>query len=188
MHGARGGDPTENGDEPPYFYPAVEHDPGIAALKGHWENQGWRPFSLPLGVKLDQASPVTSPCIKCKTCGGYPCLLRAKCDARTIAVEPLLDLLGEFDMVLVMTVEPGFGGQAFIEGTLPKLRRLRKAVQEAGTGTWIQVDGGVSRDTIARIARAGADTFVAGSAVYGANDVAAEIATLRELAEAPIQA
>ncbi len=64
----------------------------MAALKGHWETQGWRPFSLPLGVKLDQAHPVTSTCIKCKTCGGYPCLLKAKCDARTIAVEPIMDL------------------------------------------------------------------------------------------------
>ena len=92
VHGARGGDPTENGDEPPYAFPAVDHDPGIAALKGHWENLGWKPFSLPLGVKIDQAHPVTSTCIKCKTCGGYPCLLRAKCDARTIAVEPMLNL------------------------------------------------------------------------------------------------
>ena len=92
MHGARGDDPTENGDEPPYAYPAVTHDPGIAALKDHWETQGWQPFSLPLGVKLDQAHPVTSTCIKCKTCGGYPCLLKAKSDARTIAIEPLMDL------------------------------------------------------------------------------------------------
>ncbi len=92
VHGARGEDPTENGDEPPYAYAAVHHDPGIAALKTHWENQGWRPFSLPLGVKLDQADPVSSICIKCKTCGGYPCLLKAKSDARTIAVEPMLAL------------------------------------------------------------------------------------------------
>lgn len=90
VHGTRGDDPTEDGDEPPYAYPAVDHDPGVAQLKTHWENQGWRPFSLPLGVKLDQAHPVTSACIKCKTCGGYPCLLRAKCDARTLAIEPLL--------------------------------------------------------------------------------------------------
>ena len=91
VHGARGDDPTENGDEPPYSCAAVHHDPGIAALKGHWETQGWRPFSLPLGIKLDQAHPVTSTCIKCKTCGGYPCLLKAKSDARSIAIEPLLD-------------------------------------------------------------------------------------------------
>ena len=97
-------------------------------------------------------------------------------------VEPLLDLLDEFDMVLVMTVEPGFGGQGLIDGTLTKVRRVREAVTRAGTDTWIQVDGGVSRETIGRIARAGADVFVAGSAVYGAADPAAEIAALRALA------
>jgi choline dehydrogenase-like flavoprotein len=90
VHGTRGEDPTEHGDEPPYAYAAVHHDPGIAQLKTHWETQGWRPFSLPLGVDLDQAHPVTSACIRCKTCGGYPCLVKAKSDARTLAIEPLL--------------------------------------------------------------------------------------------------
>ena len=99
-------------------------------------------------------------------------------------VEPLLDLLPEFDMILVMTVEPGFGGQSFIEGMLPKIRRLRDAVEASGASTWIQVDGGVARDTIGRIAQAGANVFVAGSAVYGAPDVGAEIVALRELADA----
>ncbi|MEZ0447424.1 ribulose-phosphate 3-epimerase [Cellulomonas sp. ICMP 17802] len=99
-------------------------------------------------------------------------------------VEPLLDLLPEFDMLLVMTVEPGFGGQAFIEGMLPKIRRARAALDASGGSTWIQVDGGVARDTIGRIAAAGANVFVAGSAVYGAPDVAAEIAALRSLADA----
>ncbi len=97
-------------------------------------------------------------------------------------VEPLLDLLDEFDMILVMTVEPGFGGQPFIDGTLPKIRRTREAICAARTGTWIQVDGGVSRETIGRIAAAGADTFVAGSAIYAAADIPAEIAALRTLA------
>lgn len=99
-------------------------------------------------------------------------------------VEPLLDLLPEFDMILVMTVEPGFGGQSFIEGMLPKIRRARQAVVESGADTWIQVDGGVARDTIGRIAQAGANVFVAGSAVYGAPDVRAEIVALRGLADA----
>ncbi|TKR21977.1 ribulose-phosphate 3-epimerase [Cellulomonas hominis] len=98
-------------------------------------------------------------------------------------VEPLLDLLPEFDMVLVMTVEPGFGGQAFIEGTLPKIRRLRAAIDEQGAGTWIQVDGGVSRSTVETVAAAGANVFVAGSAVYGADDPNAEIDALRGLAD-----
>lgn len=91
VHGRRGEDPTEAGDEPPYAYPAVGDDPGIARLRSHWRAQGWRPFSLPLGVKVDEANPVTSTCIKCKTCGGYPCLLRAKSDARTLAIEPMLE-------------------------------------------------------------------------------------------------
>ena len=97
-------------------------------------------------------------------------------------VEPLLDLLDEIDMILVMTVEPGFGGQSFIEGTLPKIRRARAAIEAAGAATWVQVDGGVARGTIARIAEAGANVFVAGSAVYGADDPAAEIDALRSLA------
>ena len=101
-------------------------------------------------------------------------------------VEPILDLLDEFDMVLVMTVEPGFGGQPFIEGMLPKIQRLRRAIDDSGAATWIQVDGGVARDTIGRIARAGATVFVAGSAVYGAANVAGEIAALRSLADGTV--
>jgi ribulose-phosphate 3-epimerase len=98
-------------------------------------------------------------------------------------VEPFLDLLAEIDMLLVMTVEPGFGGQSFIEGTLPKIRRARAAIAESGLDVWVQVDGGVSRTTIERIADAGANVFVAGSAVYNADDVAAEIDALRGLAD-----
>ncbi len=103
-------------------------------------------------------------------------------------VEPFLDLLGEVDMILVMTVEPGFGGQSFIEGTLPKIRRAREAVSESGLDVWIQVDGGVSRSTIERAADAGANVFVAGSAVYGADSIPGEIRTLRDLADAAAHA
>ncbi|QJW36829.1 ribulose-phosphate 3-epimerase [Cellulosimicrobium protaetiae] len=103
-------------------------------------------------------------------------------------VEPFLDLLAEVDMILVMTVEPGFGGQSFIDGTLPKIRRAREAVSESGLDVWIQVDGGVSRSTIERAADAGANVFVAGSAVYGAESVPGEIQALRELAEASAHA
>ena len=92
VHGARGVDPTEAGDEPQYACPAIKDDPGIARLRSHLEGQGWKPFSLPLGVNLDEAHPVTSACIRCKTCGGYPCLLKAKSDARSLAVEPMLNL------------------------------------------------------------------------------------------------
>ena len=97
-------------------------------------------------------------------------------------VEPIVDLLAEFDMILVMTVEPGFGGQKFLEACLSKVRRTREAVRRAGMDVWVQVDGGVSAQTIQRCAEAGADVFVAGSAVYSAEDSAAEIGRLRTLA------
>ncbi|RUP87185.1 ribulose-phosphate 3-epimerase [Dermabacter sp. HSID17554] len=99
-------------------------------------------------------------------------------------VEPLMDILGEFDMLLVMTVEPGFGGQSFIESMLPKVRRARKAISERNLEVSIQVDGGISRTTIESAAEAGANVFVAGSAVYNAPDAAAEIDALRALARA----
>ncbi|MBX9244571.1 ribulose-phosphate 3-epimerase [Actinotalea ferrariae] len=97
-------------------------------------------------------------------------------------VEPFVDLLPEIDMLLVMTVEPGFGGQAFLDVTLPKIRRARRAVEEAGLDVWVQVDGGVSAETVERAADAGANVFVAGSAVYGADDAAGAIGELRCLA------
>jgi ribulose-phosphate 3-epimerase len=100
------------------------------------------------------------------------------------AVEPYLELLPEFDQVLVMTVEPGFGGQSFMADMMPKLRALRTAAERHGTELWLQVDGGIALDTIAIAAEAGADTFVAGSAVYGAADVEAAITDLRAAAAA----
>jgi ribulose-phosphate 3-epimerase len=96
-------------------------------------------------------------------------------------VEPFVDLLPEVDMLLVMTVEPGFGGQGFLDVCLPKIRRARAAIRDAGLDVWLQVDGGVSVETIERAADAGADVFVAGSAVYGAEDAAASIERLRQL-------
>ncbi|GMA31289.1 ribulose-phosphate 3-epimerase [Litorihabitans aurantiacus] len=99
-------------------------------------------------------------------------------------VEPYVELLGEIDMLLIMTVEPGFGGQSFLDSMLPKIRAARRAVTDRELDLWIQVDGGISRSTIERAADAGADTFVAGSAVYGAEDAAAEVEALRSLAQA----
>ena len=96
-------------------------------------------------------------------------------------VEPLFELLPEFDMILIMTVEPGFGGQVLIESTLPKFRALRAAATAAGSEVWIQADGGVTRETIERVVDAGADMIVLGSAVYGAENRGAEIAALRAL-------
>jgi ribulose-phosphate 3-epimerase len=94
-------------------------------------------------------------------------------------VEPYLDMLPELDMLLIMTVEPGFGGQAFLDVTLPKIRRARAAVDGSGAAVAIQVDGGITEDTIERAAEAGANVFVAGSAVYGAEDPAVAIDLLR---------
>lgn len=100
------------------------------------------------------------------------------------AGEALYDILDEFDQVLVMTVEPGFGGQGFMPEMMPKLRALRDEARRRGSDVWLQVDGGISDATIAQAAQAGADTFVAGSAVYGADDIEAAVTRLRELARA----
>lgn len=95
------------------------------------------------------------------------------------AVEPYLDMLSELDMLLIMTVEPGFGGQSFLDLTLPKIRRARAAIEGSGASVALQVDGGITEETILRAAEAGADVFVAGSAVYGADDPAEAITRLR---------
>ena len=97
-------------------------------------------------------------------------------------VEQIADFLDEFDQVLLMTVEPGFGGQSFLDCVLPKIRRTRELIDRTGKDIWLQVDGGVSPRTIARAARAGADPFVAGSAVYRAEAPDEAVQRLRELA------
>jgi ribulose-phosphate 3-epimerase len=97
-------------------------------------------------------------------------------------VEPYEDLLPELDMLLVMTVEPGFGGQKFLDLCLPKIRRARELIDRHGLDLWLQVDGGVSLETVERCAEAGADMFVAGSAVFAADDPAAMVDRLREAA------
>jgi ribulose-phosphate 3-epimerase len=97
------------------------------------------------------------------------------------AVEPYADLLPEIDMLLIMTVEPGFGGQEFLDVVLPKIRRARQLLG-AGDRVWLQVDGGVTVDTIGRCAEAGADVFVAGSSVYGQDDPAKAVEVLRDAA------
>jgi ribulose-phosphate 3-epimerase len=99
-------------------------------------------------------------------------------------VEPYEDLLGELDMILVMTVEPGFGGQPFLETMLPKVRKARELVRGRDLSVWVQVDGGVDEKTIALCAEAGADVFVAGSAVYNAGDPADVVTRLRSVATA----
>jgi ribulose-phosphate 3-epimerase len=98
-------------------------------------------------------------------------------------IAPYADLLPEVDLVLVMTVEPGFGGQDFLDVCLPKIRRTRALLDRTGGDIWLQVDGGVSLDTVERCAEAGADVFVAGSAVFGADDADAAVTALRAAAE-----
>jgi ribulose-phosphate 3-epimerase len=111
--------------------------------------------------------------------------VRAAGSRASLALKPASDIadfedyLDEVDMVLIMTVEPGFGGQAFIEEMLPKIRQTRKIIGDRPI--WLQVDGGISLETIERAASAGADTFVAGSAVFRAEDPAAMIRELRAL-------
>jgi ribulose-phosphate 3-epimerase len=97
-------------------------------------------------------------------------------------VEPHEDLLGEIDMLLLMTVEPGFGGQRFLDMVLPKLRRARRLIKDRQI--WLQVDGGVGTETIERCAEAGADVFVAGNAVYSADDPDLAVRELRAMAAA----
>ena len=97
-------------------------------------------------------------------------------------IDPYEDLLPELDMLLVMTVEPGFGGQEFLDMCLPKIRRTRELVEKHDLDVWLQVDGGVSLETIGRCAEAGADVFVAGSAVFRADDPNAMVDALREAA------
>ncbi|MFM8193111.1 MAG: ribulose-phosphate 3-epimerase [Actinomycetota bacterium] len=96
------------------------------------------------------------------------------------SVEEIEELLLEFDMLLIMTVEPGFGGQSFMDSMMPKVEKARRWLQQKGlSDTWLQVDGGISLATIRRAFDSGADTFVAGSAVYKAQDPAEMIRSLR---------
>jgi len=99
-------------------------------------------------------------------------------------LEPYLEILREFDTLLVMTVEPGFGGQEFMAEVLPKVRLAREQVQAGHLRLFVEVDGGISADTIEAAAAAGADVFVAGSAVYGADDPARAVDALRDKARA----
>jgi len=93
--------------------------------------------------------------------------------------------LDKLDLVLIMSVNPGFGGQKFIPAALAKLRAVRERIEKTGRDVWLEVDGGIKVDNIAEIARAGADTFVAGSAIFGTKDYKATIAAMRaELAKA----
>ncbi len=97
-------------------------------------------------------------------------------------LEDYEDLFAHLDMILIMTVEPGFGGQSFMADQLPKVKRAREVIKNLDLDIWLQVDGGVAASTIEACAEAGADTFVAGSAVYNTADPKAAIDNLRKLA------
>ncbi|MFZ9150141.1 MAG: ribulose-phosphate 3-epimerase [Burkholderiales bacterium] len=88
-------------------------------------------------------------------------------------------VLDKLDLVLIMSVNPGFGGQSFIPGALAKIKAVRERIARSGRDIWLEVDGGVKTDNIAEIAKAGADTFVAGSAIFGAGDYKATITAMR---------
>ena len=96
-------------------------------------------------------------------------------------------VLPKLDLVLLMTVNPGFGGQAFIEAMIPKVAATRRLIDESGRDIRLQIDGGVSAKNIGRIAKAGADTFVAGSAIFGSTDYAATIRAMRDEVAAAFQ-
>jgi len=90
VHGERGGDPTEPPASAPYPYPAVSHEPRIRQLHEDFARQGLKPFHVPLGIRLDESNRQTSPCVRCETCDGFPCLVQAKSDAHVMCVEPAL--------------------------------------------------------------------------------------------------
>jgi ribulose-phosphate 3-epimerase len=127
---------------------------------------------------VESSSPAEETVDKIRECG---CKAGISVKPKT-GVEEILPLLDKLDMVLVMTVEPGFGGQSFMPETMEKIKTLRSEIERRGLSVDIQVDGGINEKTVAVAAEAGANVFVAGSAVFGAADPAEEIEKLRNLA------
>lgn len=109
VHGERGIDPNDQPDDPPYPYPAVADDPGVFALKTHLKARGWHPSPLPLGINRDETNPQASHCVRCTTCGGFPCFLKAKSDARSIVLDPIRDLPN-------VTILPGHKVMSLVTG------------------------------------------------------------------------
>ncbi|MBQ7838053.1 MAG: ribulose-phosphate 3-epimerase [Clostridia bacterium] len=127
---------------------------------------------------VESSSPAEETVDKIRECG---CKAGISVKPKT-GVEEILPLLEKLDMVLVMTVEPGFGGQSFMPETMEKIKTLRSEIERRGLSVDIQVDGGINEKTVEIAAAAGANVFVAGSAVFGAADPAKEIEKLRNLA------
>ena len=138
--------------------------------------------SLTIHVEIEEPIEPTLRAIKA---AGRAAGLSLRPGTPLSALEPYAPLL---DIVMIMTVEPGFGGQRFLDLCLPKIRTARQLMDKHGVETWLQVDGGISLETIERCAEAGADVFVAGSAVYSADDPDRMVADLRARAEAASQA
>ncbi|HEU5173639.1 MAG TPA: ribulose-phosphate 3-epimerase [Gemmatimonadaceae bacterium] len=107
------------------------------------------------------------------------CLAGASLNPST-PLDAVSEVVSELDLLLIMTVNPGFGGQKFIEPMLDKVRRARELLDRAGSDAWLQVDGGINRHTILQTWQAGADSFVAGNAIFAAQDPRAEIGALRD--------
>jgi ribulose-phosphate 3-epimerase len=147
----------------------------------------WAPQYAELGCfsVTFHAEAATAPITLARTLRGLGARAGIALSPKT-DVGAYLELLPEFDQVLVMTVEPGFGGQSFLPHVMPKLTKLREAARRQGLDVWLQVDGGVNAETIVTAAEAGADTFVAGSSVFGAEDAAGAIAALRRSAAAHV--
>ncbi|MGH7719109.1 MAG: ribulose-phosphate 3-epimerase [Gemmatimonadaceae bacterium] len=108
------------------------------------------------------------------------CMAGASLNPST-SLEAVREVVGELDLLLIMSVNPGFGGQEFIGSSLDKIRRARTLLNAVGSGAALEVDGGISRQTITDVWRAGADTFVAGNAIFSAGDPGAEVGALRRM-------
>lgn len=128
---------------------------------------------------IESSSPAAETVDKIIACG---CKAGISVKPKT-PVEDVFPYLDKLDMVLVMTVEPGFGGQSFMPETMDKIKTLRSEIERRGLSTDIQVDGGINEKTVETAAAAGANVFVAGSAVFGAPDASEAIEKLRSLAE-----
>lgn len=143
----------------------------------------WAPQYAALGV-----FSVTVHFEACEDLGTLIPRIKAEGSRIGVAIKPgtpvtaILPFLEELDQVLVMSVEPGFGGQSFMPSSLEKIAGLKSLIAERGLATWIQVDGGIGVENIAQVALAGADTFVAGSSVFGALDRDEMISRLRTIA------
>jgi ribulose-phosphate 3-epimerase len=133
-----------------------------------------------VGVQVEACTHLHRTLAQIREAGARACVVLNPATP-ALAIEPVL---GDVDQVLVMTVNPGFAGQKFIEGMLGKIAALRRMIDAGGGEVALEVDGGISLETIARAAAAGADVFVAGTAVFGAPDYAQAIAALRKAAAA----